>query len=377
MSGNVSAQLSALQQKQPVANGSRPLTGQAAKTVVANQARADAAQQPVRLAGSQLAYGRSVNTGTVNGLITAAGLPADRLSASIVLFARFFSLPIKPETMAATRRQAVAILANAGPANANQANGGQSAQGQHSASGAKTAAETGLVKEAFALAAVAAESKGLAFSANGLEAYAGAIAPVLRKNRDSGERGQHGDGEKREAAMETQGEARQKTGSADSGNVLSAASLKEMALGAAGKEPLVSLLNRLPGRDGKRWIVLPFDFESAGRDFRLSLRVLLDQDGGAGQMALDIAESPGNRLWFFSLENAGAGANTVSQASRLSVCLYPELSQPASGEFINGLSAATGIPAERISVKSIAESSPLQLSVFPENPLLNSVDKAI
>jgi hypothetical protein len=75
------------------------------------------------------------------------------------------------------------------------------------------------------------------------------------------------------------------------------------------------------------------------------------------------------------LENAGA--NTVSQVSRLSVCLYPELSQPASGEFINGLSAATGIPAERISVKSIAESSPLQLSVFPENPLLNSVDKAI
>jgi hypothetical protein len=291
MSGNVSALLSAMQQKQPVANGSGQLTGQTAKTAVANQVRADAAQSPVRLAGSQLAQSRSVNTGTVNGLITAAGLPADRLSASIVLFARFFSLPIKQETMAGIRRQAVAS-----PTNANQANVGQSAQGQHSASGAKTVAETGLVKEAVALAAAAAESKGVTFSANGLEAYAGAIAPVLRKNRDSGERGQQGDGEKREGAMETQGEARQKTGSADSGNALSAASLKEMALGAAGKEPLVSLLNRIPGRDGKRWIVLPFDFESDGREFRLSLRILLDQDGGAGQMALDIAESPGDRL---------------------------------------------------------------------------------
>jgi hypothetical protein len=30
----------------------------------------------------------------------------DKLSASIITFARFFSLPIKPESMAAIRRQA-------------------------------------------------------------------------------------------------------------------------------------------------------------------------------------------------------------------------------------------------------------------------------
>ncbi|MCL2193748.1 MAG: hypothetical protein FWB78_10170, partial [Treponema sp.] len=42
---------------------------------------------------------------SVHTLIAAAGLPADRLSASIVSFARFFSLPIKPELMAAIRQQ--------------------------------------------------------------------------------------------------------------------------------------------------------------------------------------------------------------------------------------------------------------------------------
>ena len=43
---------------------------------------------------------------TAASLASASGLPADKLSASIISFARFFSLPLKPNILAAIRRQA-------------------------------------------------------------------------------------------------------------------------------------------------------------------------------------------------------------------------------------------------------------------------------
>jgi hypothetical protein len=71
----------------------------------------------------------------------------------------------------------------------------------------------------------------------------------------------------------------------------------------AAQGPLLSALNRLPGRDGRRWIVLPFSLE--GLD--LCLRILLvppGQDGQAGpgayraeQMGLDIDDGEG--AWRF------------------------------------------------------------------------------
>ncbi len=40
--------------------------------------------------------------------LNTSGLPADKISSSIISFARFFSLPLKPELMAAIRRQVFA-----------------------------------------------------------------------------------------------------------------------------------------------------------------------------------------------------------------------------------------------------------------------------
>ncbi|MCL2265783.1 MAG: hypothetical protein FWC22_07050, partial [Treponema sp.] len=50
-------------------------------------------------------------------LAAASGLPPDKLSASIVTFAKFFSLPLKPQVLADIRRQA--LSQNTGGASSN------------------------------------------------------------------------------------------------------------------------------------------------------------------------------------------------------------------------------------------------------------------
>jgi hypothetical protein len=73
--------------------------------------------------------------------------------------------------------------------------------------------------------------------------------------------------------------------------------------------PLLGVLNRIPGRDGRRWIALPFSFRSGGVDCKVSLRILLADTNGipwrAERLALDVGTN--RRRWSFMLENAPAG----------------------------------------------------------------------
>jgi hypothetical protein len=71
-----------------------------------------------------------------------------------------------------------------------------------------------------------------------------------------------------------------------------AAGIRELALRAQG--PLLGILNRLPGKDGKRWIVLPFPLE--GLD--ICLRVLLTGPR-VELMGLDVQGGEG--IWRFIL----------------------------------------------------------------------------
>jgi hypothetical protein len=292
---------------------------------------------------------------SVSSLISAAGLPADKLSASIISFARFFSLPLKPELLKSIRQQAFEAAPNASlpePVPAAE----------------DSEPKSGIVfknKETLSLAAAAAEGKGVELQAKGLEAYAQAVDPDWR--RQDSEQGDHRGKRKREDSEK--GEVPlQKTAA------ISAAGVEKMALEGAGKEPLLAILNRLPGKDGKRWVVLPFDFSDKGREFKVSLRILLDTGKTANRadcMALDIAVR----------DNVESGKIekrrlfVLEPANRLSVYLQPEISKKEQAELARELSALPGITPERIFIKAKTEEFPFEADFG--NDLLRSIDEAV
>ena len=296
--------------------------------------------------------------GAMPALIAAAGLPADRLSAAIVLFARFFSLPLKPETMAAIRRQAFAPV-NTPPA-AAQADSAQQAEN------AEAAARN---RQALSLAAAAAESKGAELSQKGLEAYAGAVDPDWQR-RGSRDRGRERKGQDRQEDESPS----PKTG-ADM--TLSAGELREMALESEAKDPLLAILNRLPCKNGRRWLVFPLNFTKGGRDFSVRLRILLEQEGPsrtagqiASQMVLDIAENGrAGRRWLFAAEAAG------STLCRLAVFLEPGLPPRPQARLVRELSSLMEIPPGQVTIKGFDGAFPFEANCG--DGLLQSVNKAV
>ena len=292
---------------------------------------------------------------SVSSLISAAGLPADKLSASIISFARFFSLPLKPELLKNIRQQAFAMTPDAAPSNPTPAADGEP--------------EAGTVfknRETLALAAAAAEGKGVELQQKGLEAYAQAVDPEWRQRQDSEQGDQHGKRERED--NEKEGEPLQKTAA------MSAAGLEKLALEGAEKDPLLAILNRLPEKDGKRWIVLPFDFSDNGREFKISLRILIETGktvDRVGCMALDIAirdiveSGKVEKRRLFVLE----------PANRLSVYSRPEITPAQQAELIRELSALLGIAPERIFIKTQTEAFPFEAGRGDD--FLRSIDEAV
>jgi hypothetical protein len=308
---------------------------------------------------------------SASALIAAAGLPADKLSASIISFARFFSLPIKPELMAAIRRQAMAQpSAAATPTDVVKYAAAENAS-------ARTAADAGTaakIREALSLAAAAAESKGVELHPKGLETFAEAIDPDWQKRQDSGGHGQRGRRNKNRHQQEEEN-APAKIAAAKVA-AITAAGLKQMALESVEKNPLLAILNRLPGKNGGRWIVLPFSFEEGGLEFKVSLRILLETDQASDRavcMALDIAET--ERHWLFALESANGLSAAGLPAKKLAVYLQPELPPKAVEPFINELSYLMGIPPARISIKNRTESFPCESNCGADLP--RSINEAV
>jgi len=357
----------------------------------------------------------------VSAPIAGVGLSADKLSASVVAFARYFSLPLKPELLAAIRRQALVSPAlktqsSPQPSHTPQSDLAKGAVQAEAQTEAKTAVKTVGEREAgrrdaLSLAATAAESKGVKLDAGGLEAYAAAIDPD-RRERDSGGQGE------RERRDENPDEA-EKDGSrnAPAGDKapLSGSGLRETVCEFAEEDPLLAVLNRLPGKDGRRWIVFPFTYSDCGREFSVSMRVLLEGDtpgtSRACRMVLDIAEAAfaGTEAAACiptASENGESGkrrifvtepANGVNPA--LAVYLQPRRSQdenspPATPQtapqavpqaasqtleiFIRELSRHTGISPDCITVKNSGENFPCERGYDgPENKLLRSVNEVV
>jgi hypothetical protein len=324
-----------------------------------------AAKVPVSSAPLQAAPSRSVSS-----LVSAAGLPQDKLSASIVSFARFFSLPLKPEMLAEIRRHAFAS-----PSAARQA---AETQGASPPDAVKHAADENVSdagaaaknRQALSLAAAAAESKGAELESEALEKFAEAIDPDWRRRQDG----------ERQRRNKNRGGKKEENAPSKTAPV-TAAGLKELVLQTALQTPfataeensLLEIMNRLPGKNGQRWIVLPFNFCEDGREFNVSMRILLEPQrisGNAVCMALDISESgESERRWLFMLESA------KDRAMRLTVCVQPELSLNSHDDFTRDLSCILDIPIRRISVKDFPDDFPCESGRGSE--LLCAIDEAV
>jgi len=280
----------------------------------------------------------------------SVGLPADKLSASIISFARFFSLPLKPELLKHIRQQAFTMTPNTPPAPAGE-----------------EAPEAGTVlknREALSLAASAAEGKGVELQPKSLETYAQAIDPESRQNSGQGDRRKKRD----------KNDDDNDSGFLQKNSAINAGSLEKTALEWAEKSPLLAILNSLPTKDGKRWIVLPFDFSDNGREFKVSLRILLETGktvNRAACMSLDIAirsavengETEKRRLF------------VLEPANRLSVYLRPEKKPAQQAGLVRELSALLEIAPERIFIKTLTESFPFEAGCG--DGLLGSIDEAV
>ena len=289
---------------------------------------------------------------SASSLAAAAGLPQDKLSASIVTFARFFSLPLKPEMLSAIRRQAFSPQNAASPASQQISASSPEAKDTSGSMAAKT-------REALSLSAAAAESKGVELAPKALEAYAEAVDPELQKRQNSGEQ------KKKRRDKDQNEKERTKT------SPITASALERTLLQSVQNDPLLSILNKLPGKNGQRWIVLPFDFPQDDPEYRVSMRILLDEQTSsrAACMALAIAENADTgRRWSFMLESAN------EKPVRLTCYLRPELPPSAQSRLKRELSSLLEIPSERVFIKNAESSFPCESERGEQLP---SIDEAV
>jgi hypothetical protein len=236
-------------------------------------------------------------------LALSLGLPRDALTSVLISLAKFFSLPLDAKLIQQLRRQALSLPVPEAPSQGSGENGSQQALSLPPSDPPLA----GTTRSA-ALAAAAAAGKGVALSPEALGGYAAALAVGSRDEADgepgaadeSGtEGGAERDGREPPDSPESGIPGRPKNGppSFDDRGVF--------VEGIEGRLPLLGVLNKLPGKDGRRWIALPFSFESGGVAYGVSLRIVLADTNSVPwkpeRMALDV-KTP-RRRWSFMLEN--------------------------------------------------------------------------
>jgi hypothetical protein len=206
-------------------------------------------------------------------------------------------------------------------------------------------------REALSLAALAARAKGVELSPEALMEYARALfrgreaAPSTDREGDPAE----GDSAEEEEADFTAGNG-EPDKKPENGDAKRGKALRERVLGTQG--PLLSLLNSLPGKGGKHWIVLPF---SAGGSLECCLRILLVPRTGpaayrAERLSLDIRrrEEPGP-AWIFTFR-----LNTADPAGARPLSLDVFCRQTRAGtKFLEReLAELLGLPPDSVRVQN-------------------------
>jgi hypothetical protein len=286
------------------------------------------------------------------GLAQALGLPQDALSASILSFARYFSLPLGPGLLGKIRRESLSPVP------------GESPQGQSPPD-----------REPLALAAAAAAAKGLELSREGLAACAlllsgqGAPAPEdpaahpANPGQSGGDDGGGGDTGGGGSGAESQG-----SGTGGQKNSGESADLRGNSGGLSGgfeqpdmlrekilelEPPLLGLLNRIPGKNGEHWIVLPFTFTQGAMEYRLVLRIRLDESPANrvpdGRLALDISAGPQDKpafQWLFMYDRPSG------ETPRLKARFWPPEGKKTLRSFKTGLSRLFMIHSKQIDLQN-------------------------
>jgi hypothetical protein len=306
---------------------------------------------------------------TLLHLIHTLGLPQDKLSASIVSFARYFSLPLNPGFLAGIRRE---VLTPAPEKFASQ---------KEALSPKALAAK--------AAAALAAADKGVVLSREGLEKYAwfppdrGEADPEdPEAYRESG--GQSPDGGNSSGAFHNgaggerreQGREDQPAGAAlKAGEAVEAESLGEKIVQAGEQNPLLDLLNRLPGKNGQRWLVFPFSVAGETGELRVSLRLLLHETPAPGRpdrLALDISgggqHNPAFR-WLFRYDRQ------PGEYPYVKVYLWPPERQKDLDVFQKELAKFLTIPSKCITLYN-EEECPLFVADCQDS-VLRSINKEV
>jgi len=299
-------------------------------------------------------------------LAAAAGIPADKLTSSIISFARFFSLPLKPSLLADIRRHALSPnlpSPNAHlSANAGNTAGNLSAPAEQSAVlNAAKHLNTAKTREALSLCAAAAESKGVELNQKGLDSYAEAVDPDSRRHDE--ERKKHD---------------KEKNDKSDKKlliiNSVNAEGLKKLAL--ENENPLLEILNKLPGKNNQRWIVLPFDFSNDDKNIFVSMRILLDdKENHSILMALDVVitdddAATDGKKFLFVIEAA------CDRIVKLNVFVWEELNKKNTKlqeKMKKELSECFNIPADKINIKNNNDDFPLEGGMEP----LAEIDEAV
>ena len=321
--------------------------------------------------------GKAVSQSQISSavLFKTLGLPVDRLSSSILSFAQFFSLPLEPGLLAKIRRQA---LTAGQPPQTEQTQPERSAQPRSSEGSPQSLSFK--AREALSFAAFAAASKGVELTPAGLENYASVMdteSPIDNERRKQGSNKRNPEGSKKQEAQSPEISA---TGGLSG--------LKALIFREAEQNPLLRVLNRLPGRNGQRWLVFPFSFIEQGEEYRLCLKILLDETSNqrlsnngltAGLMTLEITigsvgkdavgKSGSKQRWLFVMDTEN-GVNP-----RLRVCLEPLSPKRVLKSLVSELSQSLQIAPERITIQNFADSSPF--STFRQNKVLLSINEEV
>jgi hypothetical protein len=253
-------------------------------------------------------FPRRLSPALVKDLALSLGLPRDALSAALISLAKFFSLPLEAKILRQLRRQALSLPA---PEPLSPGDARETIQAPPLAGRIRSAA----------FAAAAAAGKGVALSPEALGSYAAALArglaPGGRDEAEDGPGAKGGTGTEGGADGDGGEQPEERPGSGPGAGLRAGIpgrphdgrppfdDRRALVEGIEGRLPLLGLLNRLPGRDGRRWISLPFSFRSGGVEYGVSLRIVLADTNSmpwkAERMALEV-KAPGRR-WSFMLEN--------------------------------------------------------------------------
>jgi hypothetical protein len=310
-----------------------------------------------------------------------AGILKDRLSVSILSFARFFSLPLDGGLAAKIRRMALQAKQpkETGPEQPGRRPAEpRSEAGKHGAGRAapENQVSRGVLsqnfREALSLAALAAEHKGVELSPRALAEYAAALDPAESADPDAG--GGPEGGADRESGGGSGAEAGTGEGGrpeAEAGGFRgNPAGLKLKIQETMKKSPLLTLLNSIPGKDGRRWIVLPFSFSSKGILYKVSMRILLCplvSKTAVERLALDIVrfDQAENKAKAHSDREDSTGGKTENRRlfivdkgnpSRLDFRLKPFPEKRRVHTLSRKLSELLKIPGEHIFIRNFEDS---------------------